>query len=102
MENTLKNIQTVAFFFFFTLGLGYFISSLLVLNNNFLPTSATIKQALFLPTILMAIAYLASSVLQGLASEEKNSRMQTIIVIGVSFVVTAIVLTLYFGLPNIA
>lgn len=102
MENTLKNIQTVAFFFFFTLGLGYLISSLLVLNDNFLPTSATVKQVLFLPAILMAIAYLTSSILQGLASEEKNSRMQTIVVIGMSLIGTAIVLALYFGFPSIA
>ncbi|MFA7278351.1 MAG: hypothetical protein WC101_05225 [Candidatus Gracilibacteria bacterium] len=101
MENTLKNIQTVAFFFFFTLGLGYLMSSLLALNDNFLPTSETVKQALFLPCVLTAIAYMTSSILQGLASDEKSSRMQTAVIVGLSIIVTVIVLGVYFAFPNI-
>ena len=100
MENTLKNIQTVAFCFFFALGSGYLLSSLLVLNSNFLPVSNTVKQILFLPTIVMGMGYTASSILQGLASEEKNSRIQTITVIGFTIVIAAIVIFIHFGTPT--
>lgn len=77
------------------------MSSLLVLNGNFLPTSETIKQVLFLPCILMAIAYTVSSLLQGLASEEKSSRIQTIVIAGAGLLITAIVVGMYFAFPNI-
>lgn len=99
MENTLKNIQTVAFCFFFALGIGYLLSSLLVLNGNFLPVSNTVKQILFLPTIVMGMGYTASSILQGLASEGKNSRIQTITVIGFTIIIAAIVIFIHFGIP---
>lgn len=99
MENTLKNIQTVAFCFFFTLGIGYLLSSLLVLNGDFLPISNTVKQILFLPSIIMGIGYTASSILQGLASEGKNSRIQTIAVMGLSLILAALIIFIHFGTP---
>lgn len=102
MENTLKNIQTVAFFFFLVLGIGYLLSSLLVLSGNLLPVSGTLKQALFLPFLIMSIAYAASSVLQGLASEGKNTRIQTASVIGVAALISLAALLIHFGVPNIA
>lgn len=101
MENTLKNIQTVAFFFFLVLGIGYLLSSLLALGGNLLPVSETIKQTLFLPFFIMAITYTASSVLQGLASEGKNTRIQIISVIGVAALITLAALFVHFGVPSI-
>lgn len=100
MENTLKNIQIVAFFFFFTLGIGYLLSGLMVLNGNFLPTSQTIKESLFLPLIMMGIAYGASSILEGLASEEKNSRIQTTLVVGLALLIAALAIFIHFGIPS--
>lgn len=94
VENTLKNIQTVAFFFFFTIGIGYLLSSLFALDGKFLPTSMTVKQTLFLPFIIMGIAYGASSLLQGLATEGKSSRIQTISVITVAIILAALLIAI--------
>lgn len=89
----------IAFFFFLTLGLGYLISSLMALNGDFLPMSKTAKQTLFLPFIVMGIAYGTSSFLEGLASEGKNTRMQTMVAIGGALILITVVAYLHFGLP---
>lgn len=100
VENTLKNIQTVAFIFFLILGIGYLVSSLFVLSGNFLPISATVKKTLFFPFIVMSIAYTASSILDGVASEEKNSRMQTVTTIVMAVIIIALIAFVHFGLPD--
>ncbi len=101
MENTLKNIQTIAFIFFLILGIGYLVSSLFVLNGNFLPISATVKKTLFFPFIVMGVAYSASSVLDGVATEGKNSRMQTVVIMTLALLIIGVIAFVHFGLPDI-
>lgn len=101
MEHTSKNINTIAFFFFFAIGAAYLLTSLLAANKNFLPLSEKLGQTLLLPTVLMGLVYGATSVLDTLASEGKNSRIQMILTI-VFFVLVAIaVLVAHFVFPVI-
>ena len=98
MENTSKNIQTIAFFFFFATGGAYLLSSLLAENQNFLPLTATLRSTLFLPAIIMGLTYGAASILDTLASEGKNSRMQMATTIGLFFLVGAGITFIHFFL----
>lgn len=54
---------------------------------------------LFLPFIIMGIGYASSSVLQGLASEGKNSRIQTVIVMGCAIILATLITLVHFGFP---
>ncbi len=76
MEHTSKNIQTIAFFFFLLTGASYLLTSLLNANEKLLPLSQKLEEALLLPAVLMGLIYAATSVLDTLASEGKNSRIQ--------------------------
>ena len=63
------------------------MSKLLALNDNFLPLSQKLGEVLLLPTAIMGLIYAGTSVLDTLASEEKNSRIQvtlTAIVFGLA------------------
>jgi hypothetical protein len=101
MEQTSKNIQTLAFFFFSACGTVYLISSLLVSTGNFLPTSQTLKNALLLPTIIMGLAYAASCILENLALEGKNSRIQVLMAIAVTGFLTVMITIIHFGFSKI-
>lgn len=88
----------MAFFFFTVLGLGYILSSLMAANSNFLPLTQTLKNILFLPMIIMGLVYGGTSVLETLALEDKNSRIQ-VAVIGVIFSLLALLtIIIHFAL----
>lgn len=101
MEHTSKNIQTIAFFFFLVTGAGYLLASLLSLNQALLPLSQKLGSALMLPAVLMGLIYGATSVLDTLASEEKNSRIQVILTAICFVLIGAAIIIAHFVLPQV-
>lgn len=101
MEHTSKNIQTIAFFFFLVTGSSYLLANLLSLNQAFLPLSQKLGSALLLPAVLMGLIYGATSVLDTLASEEKNSRIQIILTAICFVLIGATIVVVHFVLPHI-
>ena len=99
MEHTSKNIQTIAFFFFLLTGAAYLLTSLLAANNNFLPISQKLEETLLLPAVLMGLIYAATSVLDTLASEGKNSRIQMILTTLFFVAIGITVIIAHFAFP---
>lgn len=75
--------------------------SLLALNKNFLPLSQKLEETLLLPAVLMGLIYAATSVLDTLASEGKNSRIQMILTTTFFILIGVAVLIAHFGFPII-
>ena len=62
--------------------------------------AATIKKTLFFPFIIMGVAYTTSNILDGVATEGKNTRMQTVVTITLALIIIAAIAFVHFGLPD--
>lgn len=101
MEHTSKNIQTIAFFFFLITGAAYLLATLLAANSSFLPISQKLEEVLLLPAILMGLIYAATSVLDTLASEGKNSRIQMVLTTTFFIIIGIAVMIAHFVFPMV-
>ena len=69
------------------------------MNKNFLPLSQKLGETLLLPTIIMGLIYGGTSVLDTLASEEKNSRIQVILTALCFVLIGATIIIVHFAFP---
>lgn len=99
MEQALKTIKSVSFWFFIVIVGAYTVSSLLVLQNLGIPLTKTLTDMLLLPSAVIAIAYGTTALLVNASEEKSLSRFVTIGIISAGVILTIVVVFAHFLLP---
>lgn len=98
MQNTITNLNKIAFIFFAIIGLTHIIAGLMLINNYLPGPSLIVHRSLDIPFIIIGIIYGFSGLY--LKSEPKNSHKIIIGLIAVTIITLAILLYINFFISD--
>jgi hypothetical protein len=97
----MKNLQEVAGYYFFGLGITYFLLALFVYNKLYLPQSEVVFNVLEIPFTFVALLYGASSLCLSLEENDLYSSTAATLVFSLAGVVLVGVISLNLFFPDV-